>query len=373
MFNFLKDKLKETVSKFSSKVEESTETEKDVQEEQKVDEKPREKIEKESKEETKVEVEEKKEIKEEVKEETEEKEEVKEKKSFLGKIKEKVTTTKISDKKFDEFFWELEVVMLENNVASEVIEKIKEDLRKDIVDQPLKRGKVEEIVKNSLKDSIDSLFMNYKDLLKSIKEGKKPFVIVFVGVNGGGKTTTIAKIANLVKKNNFSSVMVAADTFRAAAIQQLEEHGNNLGIKVIKHDYGSDPAAVAFDGIKHAKSKNLDVVLIDTAGRLQSNKNLMNEMKKIIKVTNPDLKIFIGESITGNDCVEQAKQFNEAIKIDGIILTKADVDEKGGAAISVSYVTQEPIMYLGVGQEYEDLKEFNSKEIIESLGFNSEI
>ena len=169
MFNFLKDKLKETVSKFSSKVEESTETEKNVQEEQKVDEKPREKIEKESKEETKVEVEEKKEIKEEVKEETEEKEEVKEKKSFLGKIKEKVTTTKISDKKFDEFFWELEVVMLENNVASEVIEKIKEDLRKDIVDQPLKRGKVEEIVKNSLKDSIDSLFMNYKDLLKSIE------------------------------------------------------------------------------------------------------------------------------------------------------------------------------------------------------------
>ncbi|MDP6642052.1 MAG: signal recognition particle-docking protein FtsY [Candidatus Nanoarchaeia archaeon] len=366
MFNFLKDKLKETVSKFSSKVEESTETEEEVKEEVKIEEN-------ESKEETKVEVEEKKKIKEEVKEEPKEKEqteeEVKEKKSFLGKIKEKVTTTKVSEKKFDEFFWDLEVAMLENNVASEVIEKIKEDLRTDIVDQPLKRGKVEEIVKDSLKESIDSLFMNYKDLLKSIKEGKKPFVIVFVGVNGGGKTTTIAKVANLVKKNNLNSVMVAADTFRAAAIQQLEEHGKKLEIKVIKHDYGSDPAAVAFDGIKHAESKNIDVVLIDTAGRLQSNKNLMDEMKKIIRVTNPDLKIFIGESITGNDCIEQAKQFNDAIKIDGIILTKADVDEKGGAAISVSYVTQEPIMYLGTGQEYEDLKEFNSKEIIESLGF----
>ena len=219
MFNFLKDKLKETVSKFSSKVEESTETEEEVKEEVKIEEN-------ESKEETKVEVEEKKKIKEEVKEEPKEKEqteeEVKEKKSFLGKIKEKVTTTKVSEKKFDEFFWDLEVAMLENNVASEVIEKIKEDLRTDIVDQPLKRGKVEEIVKDSLKESIDSLFMNYKDLLKSIKEGEKPFIIVFVGVNGSGKTTTIAKIANLVKKNNLNSVMVAADTFRAAAIQQIQ-------------------------------------------------------------------------------------------------------------------------------------------------------
>ena len=147
----------------------------------------------------------------------------------------------------------------------------------------------------------------------------------------------------------------------------MEDHGDRLGIKIIKHDYGSDPAAVSFDAIKHAKAKNIDVVLIDTAGRLHSNANLMEEMKKIVRVAKPDLKIFVGEAITGNDCIEQAKSFNDMIGIDGIILAKADVDEKGGAAISVSYVTKKPIMYLGVGQEYKDLKEFEPKLIVEGL------
>ncbi len=338
MFKFFKDKLKEALSKFSSKVEESVKTEEDkkeeIQEEQKVEEKVEE-----------------------------------EKKSFIGKIKEKITTTKISKEKFDELFWNLELIMLENNVATEVIDKIKQDLKSDIVNKPLKRGKIEEIIKKSLRDSIESLFVNYINLLKLIKEGKKPFVICFFGLNGGGKTTTIAKIAHLLKKNNIGSIMVAADTFRAAAIQQLEEHSRKLGIKVIKHDYGSDPAAVAFDGIKHAEAKKIDVVLIDTAGRQHSNRNLMDEMKKIIRVAKPDFKIFVGESIVGNDVVEQAKEFNSAIKIDGIILTKADVDEKGGAAISISYVTQEPIIYLGTGQLYDDLKDFDKEQIISSLGF----
>ncbi|MBI2663064.1 signal recognition particle-docking protein FtsY [Candidatus Woesearchaeota archaeon] len=369
MFKFLKDKLKDTISKFSSKVEESKETEEKLEKQPEIKEEVQGVIEGiEEIEETKEEIQKKSTQKEIIKKKDDLIEDVEEKKSFFGKIKEKIITTKISENKFEDLFWDLELIMLENNVASEVIDKIKDDLKSDLVDKPLKRGKIEEIIKESLRESIDSLFINQKNFLKIIKEGKKPFVIVFVGVNGGGKTTTIAKIANILKKNKISSVMVAADTFRAAAIQQLEEHGKRLGIKVIKHDYGSDPAAVAFDGIKHAEAKNIDVVLVDTAGRLQSNKNLMNEMKKIIKVANPNLKIFIGESITGNDCIEQAKQFNEAIKIDGIILTKADVDEKGGAAISVSFITQEPILYFGVGQEYDDLKEFDSKEVVKSLG-----
>ncbi|MBL7056474.1 signal recognition particle-docking protein FtsY, partial [Candidatus Woesearchaeota archaeon] len=185
---------------------------------------------------------------------------------------------------------------------------------------------------------------------------------------GSGKTTSIAKVANMLKNNKFSCVLAASDTFRAASIEQLEYHGKQLGIKVIKHDYQSDPAAVAFDAIKHAKAKEIDVVLIDTAGRLHSNSNLIEEMKKIIRISKPDLKIFVGESITGNDCIEQAKAFNDAVGIDGIILTKADVDEKGGAAISVSYVTKSPIMYFGVGQEYIDLKEFDSNMVVEGLG-----
>ncbi len=163
-------------------------------------------------------------------------------------------------------------------------------------------------------------------------------------------------------------VLAAADTFRAAAIQQLEEHANKLGVKIIKHDYESDPAAVAFDAIKHAESKGIDIVLIDTAGRQHANKNLMQELEKVIRVNKPDLKVFIGESITGNDCVEQAKQFNETVGIDVIVLTKADVDEKGGAAISISYVTGKPIIYLGMGQTYDDLVPFNKEKILESVG-----
>ncbi len=293
-----------------------------------------------------------------------------EKKGFFESIKEKVTTKIISEKNFEEIFWELEMILLENNVALEVVEKIKEDLKKDLTSKPIKRDKVEEEIRNSLRKSIESLF-DYEqiDLMKLIKGKKeKPFIIVFFGINGSGKTTSIAKIANLLKKNNISAVIAASDTFRAAAIQQLEEHGNKLGIRVIKQDYGSDPAAVAFDAIKSAKAKNIDVVLIDTAGRLHSNANLKDEMKKIVRVAKPDLKIFVGESITGNDATDQAKSFNESIGIDGIILTKADVDEKGGTMISISYVTNKPILYLGNGQNYDSIEKFNKDKIISNIG-----
>jgi fused signal recognition particle receptor len=192
-------------------------------------------------------------------------------------------------------------------------------------------------------------------------------VILFVGINGSGKTTTLAKIASMLKEAGVSSVIAASDTFRAAAIQQLEEHANNLSIKMIKHDYGSDSSAVAFDAIRHAESKGLDVVLIDSAGRLHSNSNLMDELKKLSRVTKPDLKIFVGESITGNDCIEQAQKFNEAIGVDAIILTKADVDEKGGTAISISHVIKKPILFFGKGQNYGDIERFSPKKIVDSI------
>ena len=399
MFKFLKEKLKGAISKLTRKVEEEAKVEEPVKEDARQQEEtkkeetrgiptekalPKKEI---AEEETKVKEEiqksEEKKIIEELEsgisetEATEAKtEEIEEtrpeegKKGFFGILKEKITTTKLSYEKFESLFSDLELALMENNVAFEVIEKIKYDLGKNLMEKPIKRGRVGETIGNSLKSSIGELFKVEKiGLLEKIKsKGEKPFVIAFFGVNGSGKTTTIAKIADLLKNSNLSCVLAASDTFRAASIEQLQVHADKLGIKLIKHDYGSDPAAVSFDAIKHAQAKSIDAVLIDTAGRLHNQANLMQELKKIVNVTKPDLKLFFGESIAGNDCTEQAQKFNEVIGIDGIILTKADVDEKGGAAVSVSYVTKKPIMYLGVGQEYSDLKEFEPNLIVEGLG-----
>ena len=297
-------------------------------------------------------------------------EEPERKRGFFGRIKETLTTVKLSEEKFEKLFWELEVVLMENNVAVEVIDKIKSDLRTELTTGKVSRKGIEGLVEDSLRESIESLFIDkHFNLVEEARKKKtKPYIVAFIGVNGSGKTTTMAKIASLLLKNNISVVFAASDTFRAAAIQQLQEHADKLGVKMIRHEYESDPAAVAFDAIQHAKAKGIDVVLIDTAGRLHVNDNLMNELKKLIRVNKPDLKIFVGESITGNDCVEQAQLFNEAVGIDAIILAKADVDEKGGAAVSVGYVTKKPIIYLGTGQKYEDLQEFKPEIIIKNIG-----
>ena len=301
------------------------------------------------------------------KEEPEEKE-PEEKKGFFEKIAERITKVSLSEKKFDELFWELELIMLENNVAVEVIEKIKQDLKKDLVDKLIPRKNLQEQIIDSLRKSIESLFDVEKiDLIKEAKK-KKPYIVAIIGINGSGKTTTLAKIVHLLKKNKLEPVVAACDTFRAAAIQQLEENTAKLGVKLIKQDYGSDPAAVAYDAIEHAKSRGKDVVLIDTAGRLHSDKNLMQELEKIIRISKPDLKIFVGESIAGNDVVEQVNYFNDKVGIDAIILSKADTDEKGGAAISVSYVSGKPIMFLGTGQGYDDLEEFDKKKLMKQIG-----
>ena len=293
--------------------------------------------------------------------------ELKEEKSFLGKIKQSLTTKIISEDKFNDLFWDLEIILLENNVSVEVIERIKDDLKKELVDKPLPRdvaGKIQDTLQNTLRE-----ILNAGEQIDILSFEKKPLVIAFFGINGTGKTTSIAKLTNFFKENGKSVVLAACDTFRAAAIQQLEEHANKLGVKIIKQDYGSDAAAVAFDAIKYAEKNNMDVVLIDTAGRLHSNTNLMAELKKIIRVAKPDLKIFVGESITGNDCIEQAKKFNELVEMDGAILTKADVDEKGGAPLSISYVIKKPILFLGMGQGYGDLEKFDAEKMMKRLGF----
>lgn len=292
----------------------------------------------------------------------------KKKKGFFGRLRDKVVRFQLTDEKFEELFWDFELAMLENNVAVEVIEKIKKDLKENLTKENVSRRSIEDIMLSTLKDSLDDILsVPSFDFIDKVKS-KKPYVVCVIGVNGSGKTTTIGKIIHLFQQNKLSVVVAAADTFRAAAIHQLEEHTNKLGVKLIKHDYNADPSAVAFDAIKHAKAKGIDVVLIDTAGRLQSNSNLMDELKKLVRVNKPDLNLFVGESITGNDCVEQAVAFDEAVGIDAIVLSKADVDDKGGAAISISYVSKKPILFLGTGQTYDDLTPYKKELILDALG-----
>ncbi len=353
MFGFLKKKLKDAVGKFSKKAEDSSKedsVEEDI-----------EKQEEETKEEEEKEEDNKKE---------EESKEEKPKKSVISKLKEKITSTKISENKFDELFWDLELALMENNVAVEIIEKIKIDLKGELVDVALERGDLQKKINNSLRKTIEAVLdCEAPNLIENIRDKKdKPFVIVFFGTNGAGKTTSIAKFTKMLMNRKLKVLLSASDTYRAGAIDQIKEWGSKLDVKVIFHDYKSDPSAVAFDAIQFAKSHDVDVVLIDTAGRQHSNINLMEEMKKIVRVANPDFKIFIGESTTGNDAVTQSQRFDDAVGIDGIVLTKADIDEKGGAMISVSSVTGKPILYLGTGQQLEDLKEFNKEEIMEKIG-----
>ena len=293
---------------------------------------------------------------------------VKEKKQSFFK---RITSGKrlITEKDFEEYSKELEMLLLENNVALEVTDKILKYLKTDLVGQEVSKKEIEERVNKALKEVIKDILVEPFDLIEKIKEKKqKPFVMLFCGINGTGKTTTIAKIVNLLKKKKLTSIIAAADTFRAASIEQLKKHGEKLNTKVIASDYGADPAAVGFDAIKYAQKNKIDVVLIDTAGRMHTATNLLREMQKIKKVCKPDLTIFVGESITGNDSTEQVKAFDETIGIDAIILSKADIDDKGGTALSVGHTTNKPIIYLGTGQEYDKLEKFDKKKFIEKLG-----
>ena len=310
-------------------------------------------------------------LEQEIKEKSTIEEEPPEKKGFFKKLK-STFTYQITEEEFNEIFDDLEMLLLENNVALEVTEDIRKHLAKNLIGKEIKKQDLEQEITKGLKNSINEILIEPDDILEIIalnkKQSKDPFVILFFGINGTGKTTSIAKITNLLKENNLSVVLAAADTFRAAAIQQIQIHADKLKVPLIKHDYGADPSAVGFDAIKYAKAHNKDVVLIDTAGRMHTKQNLLQEMEKICRVTNPDLKIFVAESIAGNDATEQARSFNDMITIDGSILSKVDIDEKGGTIISVSHVTHKPIFYLGIGQEYKDIKLFNKEKFIEDLG-----
>ncbi|MFW9867901.1 MAG: signal recognition particle-docking protein FtsY [Candidatus Thorarchaeota archaeon] len=269
----------------------------------------------------------------------------------------------LTEKKIDDAINHLKILLISNDVAMDTADEICKNIVESFKGQQIARlTSTKKVLFDTLKEVITEILTPDKeiDLLEEIKKKEsEPYVIVFLGVNGTGKTTTMAKIAHFLKKNGFSIVAAAADTFRAAAIEQLSYHMDKVGIKVIKHNYKSDPASVAYDAIEHAKAKNIDVVLVDTAGRQVSDKNLMREITKICKVAQPDCKIFIGDSLAANDALYQAREFDKHVGIDANILTKLDADAKGGSALSISYETKKPILFFGTGQNYENLEAFN--------------
>ena len=291
-----------------------------------------------------------------------------EKKGILSKITGTFTEKTLSDDFLKDVLWDLELALLENNVAQNVSENIITDIKESLSGKSVKKKEAQEIIQNTLKSNILGVLDLPKiDIEAKIKEKKgEPLLITLIGFNGAGKTTTSAKLAHYFMKNKHSCVFAAADSFRVAAIEQLEEHAKKLGVKIIKHNYGADPAAVIFDAVAHAKAKHIDVVIADTAGRVHTDKNLLAELEKIVRVNKPDLKFLVVEAVSGNDVVEQARIF-DSVGIDGVVLTKWDVDEKGGAALSLCHTLKKPIVFLGTGQEYDDFVEFDAKEVLKSV------
>jgi len=268
---------------------------------------------------------------------------------------------------------EFELNLIENDVALSVASFICEEIEKRL--EGIRVSRLEDrkqLVNKALREVILEVLtpqepIELPTLIKKRQAEAEPFLIVFAGINGTGKTTTIAKMAKFLTDKGFSTVLACSDTYRAGSIEQLDEHARRLGVRMIRHQYGSDPAAVAYDSKSHAKAKGVDVVLIDTAGRMQTNKNLIDELSKIKRVVNPDLTLLVVDALTGNDAVLQAEEFHKNVGIDGTIMTKVDADTKGGAALSVAYVTKKPILFVGTGQSYKDLEEFQPERFVELM------
>ena len=276
---------------------------------------------------------------------------------------------KVRGGKLEDVLGDLEVALLEADVALPVAQAVLTTMREELLGKRITREvSFDEGVELALRHAIEKVLAAEKiDFLALVKESPKPFVVMFVGVNGTGKTTAIAKVTHLLQKNGYSVVIAAADTFRAGAIEQIEVHANRLGTKLIKHKAGADPAAVAFDAVEHAKARRKDVVLIDTAGRMQTNQNLMDQMKKIQRVAAPHLVVFVGDALAGNDAVEQARTFQEAVGFHAAILCKIDADAKGGAALSIAHSVGKPILFVGTGQTYDDLMAFDPHWMVEKI------
>lgn len=294
-------------------------------------------------------------------------------KAGLKGLVNKVTITELKTDQLRPILSEFKLNLIENDVAVPVAEHVCEEMEKRLEGKQMKRLEDRRtLVLQNLHEVLLEILntgngIDLWELIDKKLKANEPFVIAFVGINGTGKTTTIAKVARLLMKKGYSVVLSCSDTYRAGSIEQLETHAKRLGVKMIRHTYGADPAAVAYDTIRHAKAHGIDVVLIDTAGRIQTDRNLMNELAKVKRVIMPDLTILTVDALTGNDAVIQAEEFNSTVGIDATILTKVDADVKGGAALSVTYATKKPIIFIGTGQTYEDLEPFNPEKFTQMI------
>jgi fused signal recognition particle receptor len=285
----------------------------------------------------------------------------------------KIVTTELKAEKLRPILDEFRLNLIENDVAVPVAYYITEELEKRLDGVEVKRlGDRKELVKDTLHEVLIEILttketVNLLEDVEQKRQAKEPYTILFVGINGTGKTTSIAKVAQFLMNKGYSVVLAGSDTYRAGSIEQLEEHSRKLGVRMIKHKYGADPAAVAYDAISHAESRGVNVVLIDTAGRIQTDRNLMSELSKIKRVVDPDLTVLVVDALIGNDAVMQAEEFHNSVGIDGTILTKVDADVKGGASLSVAHVTGKPIIFIGVGQEYKDLEAFEPERFTQMI------
>lgn len=276
-------------------------------------------------------------------------------------------------KVLDDLLEELEWMLLESDISSEAVTSVLDALRKSLIGARLRRGAelakvLEAALKRALRNLLSAGYWDFDASIQSfLDQGDAPVVVMLVGVNGTGKTTTAAKIAHRLQSNGHSVIAAAGDTFRAGAIQQLESHCENLGIRCISSQRGGDAAAIARDAIESAKAKNIDVVLVDTAGRMQNKTNLMKELEKVRRVANPHLVLFVGDALAGNDAVDQAKMFQEMMRFDGAVLSKMDTDAKGGAGLSIAFATGRPIVFAGIGQGYDDLLQFNPDWLLDEM------
>ncbi|GGM59408.1 fused signal recognition particle receptor [Halarchaeum rubridurum] len=275
----------------------------------------------------------------------------------------------IEEEDLEDPLWELEMALLESDVEMSVAEAILDQIRTELVGQERKfTESTGDLVDEALRDALLSVIgVGQFDFDERVAEADKPLVIVFTGINGVGKTTSIAKLSNYLDERGFSSVIANGDTYRAGANEQVREHAENLDTKLIAHEQGGDPAAVIYDAVEYAEANDVDVVLGDTAGRLHTSDDLMEQLAKIDRVVDPDMTLFVDEAVAGQDAVNRAREFDDAAEIDGAILTKADADSQGGAAISVAYVTGKPILFLGTGQGYDDLQRFDPEGLVDDL------
>jgi fused signal recognition particle receptor len=264
---------------------------------------------------------------------------------------------------------DLEMALLASDVEMEVADEIVDSVRESLIGEKKHwRDSKRELIDDALSEAlVEVLDVDGLDFDGYVRDSKKPVVVIFTGVNGVGKTTTIAKIAKRLEERGFSSVLANGDTYRAGANEQLQEHADALDKKVITHEQGGDPAAVIYDAVEYAEANDVDVVLGDTAGRLHTSDDLMNQLAKIDRVVDPDLTLFVDESVAGQDATKRAREFHDAAEFDGVVLTKADADSAGGAAVSVARVTGKPVVFLGTGQGYDDLREFDAEELVDEL------